>query len=56
MKSTLLSLLLLTLTACSSIEGQRYVDDPIDFDLYEFFDGNVKAWGIVQDRSGNLCG
>ena len=25
-----------------------------EFDLFNFFNGNVKAWGIVQDRSGNV--
>ena len=54
MKNLLLAILLTSLAACSSIEGQRYTNDPIDFDLYEFFEGNVEAWGIVQDRSGNL--
>ena len=54
MRNALFGFVMIFLTACSSIEGQRYVDDPIDFDLYDFFDGNVRAWGIVQDRSGNL--
>ena len=54
MKYFSISLIVSLLAACSSIEGQRYINDPIDFDLYEFFDGSVEAWGIVQDRSGNL--
>ena len=27
---------------------------PIKFNLVEFFDGNVTAWGIVQNRSGEV--
>jgi len=51
-----LVLLTLGLTACStpSIDGDQYVDGGPEFRLERFFDGEVKAWGIVQDRSGNL--
>ncbi|RMB07940.1 DUF3833 domain-containing protein [Eilatimonas milleporae] len=53
--SILLIAAALLLSACSkSIDGSRYLDDPPTFDLYTFFDGEVKAWGIVQDRSGDL--
>ena len=46
----------LALAACSSpsIEGDLYVDSAPKFRLERFFDGEVEAWGIVQDRSGNL--
>lgn len=54
--SKLVALLLggLVLISCSSIDGDRYIDERPAIDLFEFFDGEVKAWGIVQDRSGNL--
>lgn len=42
------------LISCSSIEGERYIDERPALDLFDFFEGDVKAWGIVQDRSGNL--
>ena len=56
MRTCLLALAALTLAACSSpaIDGDRYVDVTPEFRLEEFFDGEVKVWGIVQDRSGNL--
>ena len=54
MKPLILTCLLFLLTACITIDGKRYIEDPIDFDLYTFFNGEVQAWGIVQDRSGNL--
>ncbi len=46
----------LLLTACStpSIDGNQYVDSAPDFRIERFFDGNVRAWGIVQDRTGNV--
>ena len=39
------------LSACSvSIDGQGYLNVSPNFELEQFFDGRVKAWGIVQDR------
>ena len=43
------------LGACSiSIDGNTYQDIEPEFVLEEFFDGDVKAWGIVQNRSGEV--
>ena len=43
------------LSACAtSLDGERYRGQSPGFDLFAFFDGNVKAWGIVQDRSGEI--
>lgn len=45
----------LVLGGCSvSIEPEQYQAVTPKFDLYHFFDGKVKAWGIVQNRSGNV--
>lgn len=45
----------LTLSACSvSIDGEQYREVTPTFDLRTFFDGDVKAWGIVQNRSGEV--
>jgi hypothetical protein len=43
------------ITACSTaIDGKNYASvDPV-FDIESFFDGQVKAWGIVQNRSGEV--
>ncbi|MEM8948370.1 MAG: DUF3833 domain-containing protein [Pseudomonadota bacterium] len=53
---SLIIALLLTLSACgkSSIDGNLYLDNRPEFQLERFFQGDIKAWGIVQDRSGNL--
>ncbi|NJO36319.1 MAG: DUF3833 domain-containing protein [Rhizobiales bacterium] len=47
---------LLTLSACAkpSIDGDLYLGNTPEFRLEQFFQGEIKAWGIVQDRSGNL--
>ena len=42
------------LASCGSIDGQRYMDNKPVFDLREYFSGDVQAWGIVQDRSGDV--
>ena len=42
------------LSACSSIDGKKYIDAKPTFDLKTYFTGPIKAWGIVQDRSGDV--
>lgn len=47
---------LLSFSSCASvsIDGTNYLQEDAEFVLEEFFDGDVKAWGIVQDRSGEV--
>lgn len=46
---------LVGLSGCSvSVEGNDYKAVQPAFDLEQFFDGDVKAWGIVQNRSGEV--
>lgn len=46
---------LLFLSACSiSIDGKNYAAVEPKFDIESFFNGQVKAWGIVQNRSGEV--
>jgi hypothetical protein len=53
--ATLLTLSAVTSTSgCSQINGQDYVKSQPKFDLKEYFTGPIKAWGIVQDRSGKV--
>ncbi|MBU2979468.1 DUF3833 domain-containing protein [Alteromonas sp. C1M14] len=43
------------LTGCArSLEGEQYQNQQPVFSLNDFFSVPVKAWGIVQDRSGNV--
>jgi len=43
------------LSGCSvSVEGEDYKSVSPAFNIEQFFDGNVKAWGIVQNRSGEV--
>lgn len=44
-----------TLSGCSvSVEGKDYTSVQPAFNIEQFFDGDVKAWGIVQNRSGEV--
>lgn len=46
---------LMFLSACTSdIDGGAYVDEKPAFDLKTYFSGPIKAWGIIQDRSGHV--
>ena len=43
------------LSGCATrIQGPNYLTVEPSFDLFQFFDGSVKAWGLVQNRSGEL--
>ncbi len=43
------------LSACSAgIDGANYLQLQPAFKLEDYFNGPIKAWGIVQDRSGNI--
>ncbi len=45
----------LGLSACSvGIDGKDYTQQTPPLSLEQFFDGKVKAWGIVQNRSGEV--
>ncbi|MCW8106996.1 DUF3833 domain-containing protein [Alteromonas ponticola] len=51
----LLLVLTIFIGGCStSIEGEHYVTMTPQLDLFRFFDSQIKGWGIVQDRSGNV--
>jgi len=56
MKNTLFALVICTtISGCGiTIKGDAYKNITPAFDPYAFFDGSVKAWGIVQNRSGEL--
>ncbi len=45
---------LLTLTGCSSVEVERYRAQRPVLDLRTYFDGQLDAQGIFQDRSGEV--
>ena len=43
------------LSGCAtSLDGERYRSVEPSFDLFQFFDGTVRAWGLVQNRKGEV--
>lgn len=53
-KTYALILLAVALSACSPINIQQYADNSPKFDLFDFFIGETRGWGIVQSRNGTL--
>lgn len=54
MRYGVLILTIFALLYACGIKGEQYVDTQPLFKLEEYFVGTIKAWGIVQDRSGNI--
>lgn len=51
----LINLFLLLFSGCGpSISGDLYLKNSPILKMEEFFNGNVEAWGIIQDRKGNM--
>ncbi|MES2604587.1 MAG: DUF3833 domain-containing protein [Pseudomonadota bacterium] len=53
MKKLLIACALL-LSGCSAIDVQDYANTTPALDLRQFFDGDLRAYGMLQDRSGRL--
>ena len=54
-KGAILMGLTMLLSACAGPPSvHHYSDTKPAFDLKEYFTGPIKAWGIVQDRSGKV--
>jgi hypothetical protein len=51
---TIMMLMLTLLTGCSSIDMKSYSANEPRLDLFDYFSGNTRGWGIVQDRKGEL--
>lgn len=47
-------LLPLALAGCASVAPEDYADETPEFRLEEYFDGELRAWGIFQSRSGEV--
>jgi hypothetical protein len=42
------------LSACSSVDPTIYAQEKPKFDLQNYFNGKVDAWGVFTDRSGKV--
>ena len=46
--------MLLLLAGCAAVPVSSYRDEAPPLDLAEYFDGEVEAWGMFQNRSGKV--
>lgn len=46
--------LLLYLSGCSSMKIEDYAQFTPRFDIFEYFQGKTRGWGMFQDRGGTL--
>ena len=53
LRVTTVAILAWLLAGCSSMTTQPADVGP-RFDLFDYFEGNTRAWGIFQDRNGEL--
>jgi hypothetical protein len=49
-----LALAIVLLTGCTSVDIEQYADTAPSLDIAEYFEGDTRAWGIVQDYSGEI--
>ncbi len=54
LKGVVLMGLMMFLSACAGPSLQKYAGSEPKLDLEEYFDGPIKAWGIVQNRNGQV--
>lgn len=54
MRLMLILLSSLLLASCGQVPVERYANERPTLDLPTFFSGPVKAWGMFQDRSGEV--
>ena len=54
LKRGLCTVLVMLLTGCAAPRVENYRDESPVLDLREYFDGQVEAWGMFQDRSGRV--
>ncbi len=54
MKAFAMLISILVTAGCSAINVAQYSENKPRLDLFQYFEGETKGWGIVQDRSGRL--
>ena len=52
--TTLLAISATVLTACGGMSLKPYKAEEPQMSLRDYFNGEIEAWGIVQDRSGEV--
>ncbi len=45
---------LLFLSGCGTMKPEDFSDGSPELDVFEYFDGQTRAWGLVEDRFGKV--
>ena len=53
-QAAMLFVMVSILTACASVSPSDYAGQTPEFLIEEYFDGQVKAWGMFQTRTGEV--
>jgi len=54
LRNVMVSCFILVLTGCGSMKPQDFAQKEPFFDVFDYFEGNSRAWGIFEDRFGKL--
>lgn len=54
MKTLIALITIFIISGCTKIDLIQYQNNQPQFLLFEYFNGDTKGWGIIQDRQGNL--
>lgn len=54
LKGVLVMGVIMVLSGCAGHDVKQYAEEQPPLDLREYFNGPIKAWGLVQDRSGKV--
>lgn len=49
-----ITLITMSLFSCTSIKPQDYANNQPKLNIKEYLNGKIKAWGILEDRSGKI--
>ena len=54
LRNSMALLFIVVLTGCGSMKPQDFAQKQPQFDIFEYFKGDSRAWGIFEDRFGTL--
>lgn len=54
MKALITALLPIFLSGCGNMNIKDFSQSPIAFDLFDYFEGTTRAWGLFEDRFGKV--
>jgi hypothetical protein len=54
LKTILFALSVVLLAGCASVDPSKYANEQPKLDVQQYFNGTLDAWGMFQDRSGEV--